>query len=230
MNRRFFTFQTCAILLTFTVTGISSKVSAQQSLADFFQAIKLDKPQQVRQWLARGMDPKSVDNEGTPAAMVAAREKSYEALSALLADPRIDLNQMGPKDENLSMYLAMNGASTQLEEVIKRGAEVNKTGWTALHYAAAGGHVNAIKVLLEAHAYIDAESENQTTPLMMAARMQHVAAAELLVIEGADPTVRNQAGLSTADYFIRRGEPERAQWMVDKAREFRRKYHTESPK
>jgi uncharacterized protein len=230
MNRRDFSFQVIIIALALSCTGLSTPTNAQQSLSDFFQAIKLDKPKQVEQWLSRGMDPKSVDNEGTPAAMVAAREKSYEALGALLADPRIDLNQLGPKDENLLMYLAMNGASAQVENLIKRGAEVNKTGWTALHYAAAGGHVETIRLLLDAHAYIDAESENRTTPLMMAARMQHVAAAQFLVNEGADPTVRNQAGLSAADYFIRRGEPERAQWMVDKAREFRRKYQTEPAK
>ncbi len=201
---------------------------AQQSVKDFIQAIKLDNAAQVRTWLERGMDPKSVTDDGTPVAMLAAREKSYAALDALLEDKRIDLDQLGPKAESLVMYLAMNGANRQLKAVIARGAQVNKTGWTALHYAAAAGHVEAISILLEAHAYIDAESENQTTPLMMAARMQQVAAAELLVTEGADPTVRNQAGLSAADYFIRRGEPERAQWMVDKAREFRRKYHAES--
>jgi uncharacterized protein len=202
-------------------------VQAQQSVTDFLQAIKLDHAADVRQWLQRGMDPKSVDADGTPVAMVAAREKSYAALDALLADKRINLDQPGPKDETLVMYLAMNGASRQLKDVIARGAQVNKTGWTALHYAAAAGHMEAISILLEAHAYIDAESENRTTPLMMAARMQQTAAVELLVNEGADPTLRNQAGLTAADYFVRRGEPEKAQWLADKAREFRRKFHAE---
>ena len=49
------------------------------------------------------------------------------------------------------------------------GADVNKPGWTPLHYAATHGHLAIMDLLLEEHAYIDAESPNGTTPLMMAA-------------------------------------------------------------
>jgi uncharacterized protein len=77
---------------------------------------------------------------------------------------------------------------------------VNKTGWTPLHYAATGGHVEIIQILLDEYAYIDAESPNKSTPLMMAAKYGTPAAVKLLLESGADPTLRNELGLSAIDF------------------------------
>jgi ankyrin repeat protein len=41
------------------------------------------------------------------------------------------------------------------EQLIKKGADVNKTGWTPLHYAASSGQLAIISLLLDQHAYID---------------------------------------------------------------------------
>ncbi|MCV4600843.1 ankyrin repeat domain-containing protein, partial [Escherichia coli] len=81
------------------------------------------------------------------------------------------------------------------EKLISRGADVNKTGWTPLHYAASQEDVRIVRLLLDHHAYIDAESPNKTTPLMMAARYGSEEIARHLLDEGADPTLRNERGL-----------------------------------
>src|SRR4029079_2040883 len=86
---------------------------------------------------------------------------------------------------------------------IERDADVNKTGWTPLHYAATNGHLPVIELLLENHAYIDAESPNGTTPLMMAAHYGTPAAVKLLLDSGADPTLKNQLGLTALDFAFR---------------------------
>ena len=86
-----------------------------------------------------------------------------------------------------------------MKALIARGADVNKTGWAPLHYAASAGtpqHTAIIALLLENHAYIDATSPNGTTPLMMAAHYGSNDAVQLLLDEGADPTLKNQLGLS----------------------------------
>ena len=83
---------------------------------------------------------------------------------------------------------------------MERGADVNKTGWAPLHYAATGGHVAVMRLLLENHAYIDAESPNGTTPLMMAARYGSESSVKLLLEEGADPTLKNEQGLTALDF------------------------------
>jgi ankyrin repeat protein len=66
--------------------------------------------------------------------------------------------------------------------------------------AATGGHDALIRLLLEHYAYIDAESPNQTTPLMMAAMYGSATTVSILLDAGADPRLRNAKGLSALDF------------------------------
>ena len=84
--------------------------------------------------------------------------------------------------------------------MIEKGADINKPGWTPLHYAATAGDVPLIKILLENYAYIDAESPNKTTPLMMAAQYGTTGAVKLLLEEGADVSLKNDLGLTAIDF------------------------------
>jgi ankyrin repeat protein len=59
-----------------------------------------------------------------------------------------------------------------------------------------------MRLLLEENAYIDAESANGTTPLMMAAYYGSPRSVKLLLEEGADPTLRNQANASALDLAL----------------------------
>ncbi|HON29669.1 MAG TPA: ankyrin repeat domain-containing protein, partial [Ottowia sp.] len=87
--------------------------------------------------------------------------------------------------------------------LIARDADVNKPGWTPLHYAATGGHLDIMRLLLEEHAFIDAQSPNGTTPLMMAASYGTPEAVKLLIEAGADISMRNQKGMSALDFAQR---------------------------
>jgi len=79
--------------------------------------------------------------------------------------------------------------------LIAQGAEVNRPGWSPLHYAASKGHIAMMRLLLDQSAYIDAESPDGNTPLMMAAfYSKSPLAVKLLLEEGADPTVTNKNG------------------------------------
>jgi ankyrin repeat protein len=64
--------------------------------------------------------------------------------------------------------------------------------------------VAQVALLLEESAYIDAESPNGTTPLMMAAQYGEPDVLRLLLKEGADARLRNQQQLTALD-FARRG-------------------------
>jgi ankyrin repeat protein len=106
------------------------------------------------------------------------------------------------------MMAALKGHTDLARRLIARGADVNKTGWAPLHYAATGSHAALITMLLDAHAYIDAESPNGTTPLMMASQYGSAAAVRQLLEAGADASLKNQLGLSAQDFALRSARPE----------------------
>ncbi|RZJ53105.1 MAG: ankyrin repeat domain-containing protein, partial [Acidovorax sp.] len=102
-----------------------------------------------------------------------------------------------------------------------RDADVNKTGWAPLHYAASAGsaaHRQIIALLLENHAYIDAASPNGTTPLMMAAHYASLESVQLLLDEGADPTLKNQLGLTATDFAMRASRTDSATKIAEALR------------
>jgi ankyrin repeat protein len=106
------------------------------------------------------------------------------------------------------MLAAIKGDTALARKLIARGAYINMPGWTPLHYAASGGHVDILQMLLDQSAYIDAESPNKTTPLMMAARYGSPESVQLLLDAGADPTLRNELGLTALDFAERGARPD----------------------
>jgi len=94
-----------------------------------------------------------------------------------------------------------------VERLLQKGAQANRPGWTPLHYAASADHPDSVaiaRLLIQEHyAYIDAQSPNGSTPLMLAAQYGSQAMVELLLQEGADSHVRNQLGLTAQDFAQR---------------------------
>lgn len=174
------------------------------SFEDFFTAIKRDDPGTLQKLLARGFDPNTTNPEGQYGLYLAFQEPSLKAAQVLIDWRGTNFNLLNAKGESPLMLAALNGLQTQAETLVKKGADVNKTGWAPLHYAASNGHVKMISLLLEHSAYIDAESPNGTTPLMMAAMYGSQPAVKLLLDEGADPLLKNRQGL-TALQFAQRG-------------------------
>ena len=154
----------------------------------------MDQPEVVSGLLARGFDPNSPSPQGVPALLLCYQKKSNKVLEVLLSSKQTNLNVLNSNGENLLMLASINNQLPLVEKLIEKGADINKPGWTALHYAASKGHNEVIKALLEQQAYIDAESPNGTTPLMMAARYASPKTVKLLLEEGADPRIRNQLG------------------------------------
>jgi uncharacterized protein len=173
------------------------------SYEDFFVAVKRDDPKTITGLLLRGFDANALDPAGRHGLFAAMQEGSLKAAEALIAWPRTNVEWRSPKDESPLMLASFRGHTDLVKKLIARDADVNKPGWTPLHYAATGGHLAVIKVLIEEHAYINAESPNKTTPLMMAAEYGSTAAVKLLLEEGADPLMRNELGLSAVDFAMR---------------------------
>lgn len=167
---------------------------------DFFTAVARDDDATVRQLLQRGFDPNTPDPRGRTGLFLAVREPSPKVASVLIDWPTTDVEKRSLDDESPLMIAAITGQIDLARRLIERGADVNKPGWTPLHYAASRGQLAVMRLLLEESAYIDAASPNGTTPLMMAARYGSPEAVKLLLEEGADPMLKNNLGMTAIDF------------------------------
>ena len=192
----------------------ASNISWAGSYEDFFKALQFDDVKTVQALLQRGFDPNTVNPEGVAGLMLAVREPSLKVADLLAGWPKVKTEIRNDKDESVLMLAALKGYLPLVKKLVAHDADVNKTGWTPLHYAASGGHVAVIEFLLESSAYIDAESPNGTTPLMMAAMYGSPEAVKVLIQAGADLTVKNQIGLSALDFAVR-GQRQNAKELIE---------------
>ena len=205
----------CIALLTIGLL----QPAAAAVVDDYFLAIKNDNDGEVVTILFRGFDANTLDSQGRHGLHVAMLEGSLKVAKTLLDLSGTKVDTRSKNDETPLMIAALKGHTAFAKRLIARGADVNKTGWTPLHYAATGGHVEMIKLLLDEHAYIDTESPNKSTPLMMAAEYGSEAAVKLLLQEGADTTVKNQLGLNAADFAAKAERMDLARYLDKLANE-----------
>jgi hypothetical protein len=191
----------------YLIVLISFSVSNAGSYDEFFRAVIQDNPSKITTLLERGFDPNTVDPSGLPGLIVAIRVDAFAAAAALVDWPQTKVDVRNSVDESPLMLAALKGELALCQSLIKRGANVNKPGWAPLHYASTGGHLDVMRLLLDAYAYIDASSPNGTTPLMMAAQYGSDEAVSLLIAEGADPTIKNDLGLTATDFADRADRP-----------------------
>jgi ankyrin repeat protein len=183
-------------------------VATAGSYDDFFKAIQHDDGRAITALVKRGFDPNTIDPQARHGLTMALADASLKAADALLAAPGINPNFLNLKDESPLMYAALNNHLTQAFKLIAQDADVNKTGWTPLHYAATKGHLEMMRLLLDNNAFVDAESPNGSTPLMMAAQYGSGAAVSLLLAEGALALQKNQQGLTALDFAQRASRPD----------------------
>lgn len=178
--------------------GYSSALAG--SYDDFFKAIKEDNPVVLSNLMNRGFDVNTISPQGEYALILAFREPRLKAARVLIGWPNLNAEVRSAQDESPLMLAALHGLLAECQGLIERGADVNKPGWAPLHYAATNGHLAVMQLLIDENAYLDAESPNGSTPLMMAAHYGTPSAVKLLLESGADPTLKNNLGLSAIDF------------------------------
>jgi ankyrin repeat protein len=107
---------------------------------------------------------------------------------------------------------AMAGDTAAIRKAVNDGARVDaldtrtaQNGRLALNWAALGNHVDAIKLLLELKAPIEAENLTGFTALNHAAEVGSLEAAKALLAAGADPDHANKAGMTPVIIATERG-------------------------
>ncbi|MBC3906160.1 ankyrin repeat domain-containing protein [Undibacterium umbellatum] len=182
---------------------LSSACAFADDHDDLFFAVRFDDVNKVSELVKRGLSVNATESiRGETLLMIALRENSKKVFQVLLDHKDIKLEARASNGDTILMLASYLGDFPVVKKLVERGAEINQVGWTALHYAAVSGDKNIVALLLESSAYIDAESPNKTTPLMMAARSGKHIIVGLLLEEGADPYLKNDLGLNALDFAI----------------------------
>jgi len=188
------------LLYLYVLIGYS--LSNAGSYSDFLAAVTFDQPAVIENLLARGFDPNTPNEKGVAGLLVALQSEAPKAAMVLAKHPKTNLNAENLVGETPLMLAAIHNNLPLAKLLIERGADVNREGWTPLHYAATRGHREMMRLLLDHDAYIDSESANGTTPLMLAASSAPPLAVKLLLEEGADPTLVNSGNASALDLAL----------------------------
>lgn len=196
-----------ALLASLMASAASvAPVALASSYDDFFAAIKRDDVPALQRLAQRGFDLNTIDPAGQHPLFIALRDQSDKVARYLLDQPVVKVEYRNAKGESPLMMAALKGKLDLVQRLIERKAEVNKPGWAPLHYAVTHPEdvsLSITRLLLEHHAFIDAQSPNGSTPLMMAAMYGRPEVVKLLLEEGADPLMKNEQGLGAIDFAQR---------------------------
>jgi ankyrin repeat protein len=169
-------------------------------LADIARAVKFDDASEVKSWLKKGVNPNTVDANGSPILVLAIREKSSKVIDVLLSDKNIDVDLSDKNGETPLMMASIDGNLPLVKTlVIGHKAQLDHIGWTPLHYACARGQLEVAQFLIANGAIVDSMSLGNTTPLMMAVQAGNEQLVKLLLDKGADLQLQNQQGFTAID-------------------------------
>ena len=200
-------------ILIYLYVFIGFSISKAGAFDDFFKAIVFDQVPVLGNLIYRGMDPNTPTEKGEPALVFAVRSGAPKTVAFLLKQAGIQTDATNTADETALMLAANANDLASANLLIEAGASVNRPHWTPLHYAASKGHTEMMRLLIENDAYIDAESPNGTTPLMMAAYYATPKAVKLMLEEGADPTLQNKDGQTALDMALSKDKKLSAQYI-----------------
>lgn len=178
-----------------------------QSFDELFKAVERGDSKSVASYLELGLDPNTTDRSGNTILMLASRLGHRELVSLLIAR-KADVKRRNPTGDDALMMASLRGDLEISRRLILAGAPVAREGWSALHYAAFGGHAELAGYLLKQGAQVNAKAPNGYTALMLAARNNQADAARVLLYEDPDLRVRGPAGETALSIAVARGAGE----------------------
>lgn len=197
----------CSRLTIWFVLFLFSPVIWAQSSSSgtdkIIRAARFDDLRTIKQFAEQDGDVNLAERDrGETLLMISVREQSQKVFDYLLMHPKIQLDQRAKNGDTAIMLAAYLEQKETVQRLIEAGAQVNQAGWTALHYAAVVGRLDIIEMLIARFAYIDAETPNKTTPLMLAARRGEMNVVKFLIAEGADISLKNTLGWTAYDFAV----------------------------
>ena len=135
--------------------------------------------------LQRGMDINTTDRDGNTLLMIAARTGNIELIGFLVSN-RAAINQRNRFGDTAILLAAIKGSLAGVELLHQGGAQLDPSGWTALHYAVFSENIDLLEWLLKKGSKLDARAPNGQTALILAAKQGKLAQVKLLVDADAD--------------------------------------------
>lgn len=190
-------------LLFFAPSVWAQSSSSFSALEKIIRSARFDDVSTIKKYADQQGDINLADaDRGETLLMISVRENSQRVFDYLLTHPKIQLDQRAKNGDTAIMLAAYLEQKETVLRLIEAGAQVNQQGWTALHYAAVVGHLDIVEMLIAHYAYIDAETPNKTTPLMLAARRGEMNVVKFLIAEGADISLKNMLGWTAYDFAV----------------------------
>ena len=202
-------FNKLAMILCLICMGNQlSQAQTPVQIADFAKAAKSDDASEVKSLLKKGVNPNTVDANGSPMLVLATREKSLKVIDVLLGDKNIDVDLSDKNGETPLMMASIDGNLPLVKTlVVDHKAQLDHIGWTPLHYACAKGQLEVAQFLIANGAIVDSMSLGNTTPLMMAVQSGNEKLVKLLLDKDADLQLRNSQRLTAIDIADIYGKP-----------------------
>lgn len=162
----------------------------------------------VRALARAGADLNAEDRYGWTPIKHAFKDKQYEVLEALIQEGasvdrdqlRKDLNKQNVSGDTL---LTRTHDIPSLRALVRLGADPNlrnKSGMTALAYAAFYGDLEKVRALIELGADVNVQDKRGSTPLMLTCQGGHAHVAQALLKAGEDPNAEGPRGWTALMY------------------------------
>lgn len=182
---------------------------------DLYMAIRAERLEQVEELLNKGAKTEARNWLGiTPLLWAVSRgsDKTCEILIKHKADVNCDSIYGGTLE-----FAAMTNNPKVVKLLLDNGArfsEKRSDKITAIMGAADGGHVEALRLLLERKPNVNAADIYGMTALSHAARRGQTFAAQALIDAGADVNTADNAGLTPLMYAAMNGYPDAARLLI----------------
>ncbi|HEX6829814.1 MAG TPA: ankyrin repeat domain-containing protein [Burkholderiales bacterium] len=174
---------------------------------DLFAAVEGNDSRWLKELIAEGGDPNSVDQDGNSLLMIAARDGRENALKVLLST-RLKIDARNRLGETALMLAAVEGRTSVAKQLVFNGAQVEFKGWNPMLYAASRGRDEVIELLVNLGANVNTAAPNGVTPLMMAVRGDYRSTVKLLLGKGANPNMKTDRGDTALTWAMDRGHSE----------------------
>lgn len=145
-----------------------------------------------------GANVNLIDEKNNPLLILAIQRGGKDAVQLLLAHGADSCAKSG--DNKTALGIALDSANYEITEaLLDAGADPNSSGnwtWSPLHFAASHGNAHICQLLLKKGASINqpTDAKTATTPLMLAASNNHLAAVTVLCEAGAQINLKNAKG------------------------------------